>query len=709
MTITLRTQSATGATTKGSTLTHVELDNNFIDILQNKIQAVDVRGDTGTQLVGQSLSNEILQVVGGTGISTAVTSDSSGQAKITITNTSSGASITDDTATNATRYILFDDVTTGNLTSVNVSSSKLTFNPSTGELSSTQFKTNSIVSASTDTAIAITPNGTGDVQLNADTIRVGDQNSNVTITSYGTGDLILNTNEGTNSGAITILDGVDNDITLVPNGTGKVHAETSEFRIGINNTNTKMTTKGTGDLTLDTNSGTNSGYVKIFDGVNGNIEIVPDGTGQVKIDYSLWPVSDGSATQVLSTNGSGVLSWVSQSTFAPASPGEIGATTPDVGNFTDLKVKSASSVVKELQLHDQDNSNYVGFKAPTTVSTNKVYVLPTTDGTNGQMLTTDGTANLSWTTASSGITLTDDTATASPRYILFDDSTSGSQTAFNVSSTKLTFTPSTGALKATVLQAGTITTSGANNITISTNDGISSGTIVINQGTNGNIEIAPNGTGDVYLTADTLRVGDSNANATITTNGTGDLILNTNAGTNSGSITIEDGSNGDITLAPNGTGRVEILGTANQQAGIRLFEELSSAGNTQSALLQAPEFLSADITLTLPNTTSTLGYQNLPAVGTKTGSYTLATTDVGKYVQVGSGGSITIPNSTFAEGDVIVIVNNHTAAITITCTITDAYIGGTDTDKASVSLATRGVCNILFLSGTRCIITGNVS
>jgi hypothetical protein len=78
-------------------------------------------------------------------------------------------------------------------------------------------------------------------------------------------------------------------------------------------------------------------------------------------------------------------------------------------------------------------------------------------------------------------------------------------------------------------------------------------------------------------------------------------------------------------------------------------------------------------------------------------------------VQVASGGSITIPNSTFAEGDVVVIVNNHTAAITITCTITDAYIGGTDTDKATVSLATRGVCNILFLSGTRCIITGNVS
>jgi len=107
--------------------------------------------------------------------------------------------------------------------------------------------------------------------------------------------------------------------------------------------------------------------------------------------------------------------------------------------------------------------------------------------------------------------------------------------------------------------------------------------------------------------------------------------------------------------------------------------------------------------------TNAPGFKNIPAVGTKTSSYSLITSDVGKYVQVGSGGSITIPNSTFAEGDVVLIANNHSAAITITCSISDAYIAGTDTDKASVSLATRGVASIVFLSATRCIITGNVS
>lgn len=93
----------------------------------------------------------------------------------------------------------------------------------------------------------------------------------------------------------------------------------------------------------------------------------------------------------------------------------------------------------------------------------------------------------------------------------------------------------------------------------------------------------------------------------------------------------------------------------------------------------------------------------------KTTSYQLVTTDVGQMIQVGSGGSITIPDATFSAGDAIVIFNNTSGSITVTCSITTAYIGGTDADKATVSLATRGVCNILFISGTVCVITGNVS
>ena len=136
---------------------------------------------------------------------------------------------------------------------------------------------------------------------------------------------------------------------------------------------------------------------------------------------------------------------------------------------------------------------------------------------------------------------------------------------------------------------------------------------------------------------------------------------------------------------------------------------LKLAGSTSGTATLNPPAAASTYTYTLPAATATLGYLNIPAVGTKTSSYTLATGDVGKYVQVGSGGSITIPDATFAEGDVISIFNNTTGAITITCTITTAYIAGTDSDKATMTLATRGVATVLFISSTVCVVNGNVS
>ena len=80
---------------------------------------------------------------------------------------------------------------------------------------------NSIVSTSNGN-ITLTPNGTGDVVLSADTVKIGDSNANATITTDGTGDLILNTNSGTTSGSITIADGANGDITIAGNGTGQI-------------------------------------------------------------------------------------------------------------------------------------------------------------------------------------------------------------------------------------------------------------------------------------------------------------------------------------------------------------------------------------------------------------------------------------------------------------------------------------------------------
>ena len=56
----------------------------------------------------------------------------------------------------------------------------------------------------------------------------------------------------------------------------------------------------------------------------------------------------------------------------------------------------------ELRLADTDSSHYVGFKAPGTVSTNRIWTLPAADGTSGQTLSTDGSGALSWSTPAAG-------------------------------------------------------------------------------------------------------------------------------------------------------------------------------------------------------------------------------------------------------------------------------------------------------------------
>jgi len=68
------------------------------------------------------------------------------------------------------------------------------------------------------------------------------------------------------------------------------------------------------------------------------------------------------------------------------------------GNFT-LNFQNS------LRFADSDSSNYVAFKAPTTIASNVTYILPPSDGGTGQVLSTDGNGNLNW--ISSGISYSD--------------------------------------------------------------------------------------------------------------------------------------------------------------------------------------------------------------------------------------------------------------------------------------------------------------
>ena len=60
------------------------------------------------------------------------------------------------------------------------------------------------------------------------------------------------------------------------------------------------------------------------------------------------------------------------------------------------------SARNRLRFSDTDNSNYVEFRAPGTITNNVTWTLPSADGTSGQSMVTDGAGNLSWATATGG-------------------------------------------------------------------------------------------------------------------------------------------------------------------------------------------------------------------------------------------------------------------------------------------------------------------
>jgi len=89
-------------------------------------------------------------------------------------------------------------------------------------------------------------------------------------------------------------------------------------------------------------------------------------------------------------------------------------------------------------------------------------------GTSGQVLTSQGSsAAPTWTTITSGLTITDNTSSGSTYYPTMETATSGTATSLYTSSSKFSFVPSTGTLSATVFSgAGTGLTGTASSLSI---------------------------------------------------------------------------------------------------------------------------------------------------------------------------------------------------------------------------------------------------
>jgi hypothetical protein len=96
----------------------------------------------------------------------------------------------------------------------------------------------------------------------------------------------------------------------------------------------------------------------------------------------------------------------------------------------------------DLRFADSDSSNWVAFQAPATIASNITWTLPATDGSSGQLFSTNGSGTISWATA--GVNLVDNTSDAATHFVtLTTATTDGSITGIRRSSSKLTFQPST--------------------------------------------------------------------------------------------------------------------------------------------------------------------------------------------------------------------------------------------------------------------------
>ena len=125
----------------------------------------------------------------------------------------------------------------------------------------------------------------------------------------------------------------------------------------------------------------------------------------------------------------------------------------------------------------------------------------------------------------------------------------------------------------------------------------------ITSASNGNVEIEPNGTGDVILDTDQVLIGGGSEVGQISSNGAYDLKLVTNSGTDSSYINIVDAANGNTQLYPNGTGYTEIGGGTNPGT-----IQLNCENNSHGIKLQSPPHsASQSYTLKFPSNNVTAG------------------------------------------------------------------------------------------------------
>jgi len=218
----------------------------------------------------------------------------------------------------------------------------------------------------------------------------------------------------TNDGAVTLANTTGTDlatnITSSLTGAGTVTAQHAVVRVTGTLTTTKVITAPSYSKT----------YVVINDATGGSVTIKASGQTGVTIavgdkalvayngtDYVRVGASAGGSDTQVQFNSSGNLAGSANMTFngttlsaaAFSGPlnGTVGATTPSTVVATQVNVTAQGDV----RFEDTTGGQYVALQAPGTVATNVTFTLPGADGSANQLLSTNGSGVLSFTTVSS--------------------------------------------------------------------------------------------------------------------------------------------------------------------------------------------------------------------------------------------------------------------------------------------------------------------
>ena len=98
--------------------------------------------------------------------------------------------------------------------------------------------------------------------------------------------------------------------------------------------------------------------------------------------------------------------------------------------------------------------------------------------------------------------------------------------------------------------------------------------------------------------------------------------------------------------------------------------------------------------------------REIPEVSKST-SYTLITSDTGKFVNITSG-NITVPSGTFSPGALVTIYNNKSSTMSITASGTTLRKAGTSS-TGTCTVAERGTASILCVGSNEFVVAGNIT